>query len=130
MDNTHYTYDKNNKQNNTDDYIRAIDEMKRVLRPNGWLFLTVPFGQYENHGWLQQFDASMLRSLIAQFQPKKDERTFFRSTPRGWQMCAENDCRHLTYTDSLASKSRLNGHGAAVAPPVSATGLACVALQK
>jgi SAM-dependent methyltransferase len=130
MDNAHYTHNKDDQQNNTEDYIRAIDEMKRVLRPNGWLFLTVPFGQYENHGWLQQFDATMLRSLIVQFQPKKDERTFFRSTPRGWQMCAEDDCRYLTYRDSLASKSRLDGNGAAVEPPVSATGLACVALQK
>ncbi len=130
MDNTHYTHEDTYRQNRPQDYIRAVNEMKRVLRPNGWLFLTVPFGRYENHGWLQQFDSAMLLNLVSQFQPRKDERTFFRSTLDGWQMCAEDDCKYLTYKDSVASKSPLNGKRGEVVPPVSATGLACVALQK
>jgi len=130
MDNTHYTRDDSYRQNEPHDYVQAISEMKRVLRPNGWLFLTVPFGQYENHGWLQQFDSAMLRNLICQFQPKKEERRFFRSTPHGWQTCAEDDCKYLTYRDALTSKSILNDKASGVVPPVSATGLACIALQK
>lgn len=130
MDNTHYTGDDSYRQNRPQDYIRAINEMKRVLRPNGWLFLTVPFGLYENHGWLQQFDSAMLLKLICEFQASKHEKTFFRSTPRGWQTCAEDDCKYLSYRDSLISKSRLNGKTSEVVPPVSATGLVCLALQK
>jgi ubiquinone/menaquinone biosynthesis C-methylase UbiE len=127
MDNTHYTQNDSHRQNNPQDYIRAINEMKRVLRTSGWLFLTVPFGQYENHGWLQQFDSAKLRNLTCQFQPKQEERTFFRSTSNGWQMCAEEDCKNLSF---LTSKSTLNGKASGVVPPVSATGLACIALQK
>jgi len=131
MDNTQYTRDPGYNPNRPKDYIRAINEMKRVLRPDGWLFLTVPFGQYEDHGWLQQFDSAMLQDLVCQFQPKREERTFFRYTSHGWQRCAEEDCKYLTYRDSLKSKSSLiNRKESEVVPPVSATGLACVALQK
>jgi SAM-dependent methyltransferase len=130
MDNLNYTRDDTYRQNNSQDYIRAVSEIKRVLRPDGWLFLTVPFGRYENHGWLQQFDSAMLLKLICQFQPSKHESTFFRSTASGWQMCTEDDCKDLTYKDSVASKSTLDLKRREVVPPVSATGLACVALQK
>jgi hypothetical protein len=42
-------------------------------------------------------------------------------------MCAEEDCKNLSF---LTSKSTLNGKASGVVPPVSATGLACIALQK
>jgi SAM-dependent methyltransferase len=130
MDNACYTADKSYQQNRPRDYISAIDEMKRVLKPNGWLFLTVPFGRHENHGWFQQFDSAMLSDLISQFRPRKGERVFYRSTPRGWQECAEDDCKSLGYRDAQKDNSSTNGKSRQAGPPVSATGLACIALQK
>lgn len=125
MDNSQYANGAY-REDKREDYICAINEMKRVLKGDGWLFLTVPFGRYENHGWLQQFDSAMLLCLVSHFQPKRCETTFYRSTPQGWELCTEDDCKGLTYQDSLMSKSAPDG----AIPPVSATGLACVALQK
>lgn len=130
MDNTGYTADKSYQQNRPRDYLSAIDEMKRVLKPNGWLFLTVPFGRYENHGWFQQFDSALLSDLVSQFRPRKDERVFFRSTPQGWQQCPEDNCKSLGYWVAPKADSLANEKSRQPAPPVSATGLACIALQK
>jgi len=130
MDNAGYTADKSYRQKQPRDYLPAIDEMKRVLKPNGWLFLTVPFGQYENHGWFQQFDSATLSDLISQFRPRKDERVFFRSTQQGWQQCGEDDCKLLSYWLASKADSSTNGKQRQPAPPASATGLACIALQK
>jgi SAM-dependent methyltransferase len=130
MDNTGYTADKSYQQNRPRDYLSAIDEMKRVLKPNGWLLLTVPFGRYENHGWFQQFDSALLSDLVSQFRPRKDERVFFRSTPQGWQQCPEDDCKSLGYWVAPKTDSLANEKSRQPTPPVSATGLACIALQK
>ena len=130
MDNTGYTADTSYQQNRPRDFLSAIDEMKRVLKPNGWLFLTVPFGRYENHGWFQQFDSTLLSDLITQFRPRKDDIVFFRSTPQGWQQCHEKDCESSGYWVAPKGHSSANGKSKQPAPPVSAMGLACIALQK
>lgn len=130
MDNTGYTADKSHQQSRPRDFLSAIDEMKRVLKPSGWLFLTLPFGRYENHGWFQQFDSALLLDLISQFRPRKEERAFFRSTPQGWQQCPENDCKSLGYWFAPQPDPSANEKSRYTALQVSATGLACIALQK
>jgi hypothetical protein len=104
--------------------------MKRVLKPNGWLFLTLPFGRYENHGWFQQFDSALLLDLISQFRPRKEERVFFRSSPQGWQQCSEEDCKSLGYWFAPKADSSSNEKCGQPALQVSAMGLACIALRK
>lgn len=130
MDNSAYTADKSYRENKPRDFVCAIDEMKRVLNPDGWLYLTVPFGRHEHHGWFQQFDSAMLSDMISRFRPRKDERVFYRSTPEGWRQCPEDDCRSLSYWVAPKDKSSRNGESERPPPPVSATGLACIALQK
>lgn len=60
MDNSMYT-DKADaaKSGETNDFLRAIRELKRVLKLGGALYMTFPFGKYENHGFFQQFDARL-----------------------------------------------------------------------
>jgi SAM-dependent methyltransferase len=130
MDNAAYTADKRYQQNRPRDYLSAIDEMKRVLKPSGWLFLTVPFGRYEHYGWFQQFDSALLSDLISHFRPRKEERVFFRSTPQGWRQCSEKDCESLAYWVAPKRNSSANGKSKRIHPSVSAMGLACIALQK
>jgi SAM-dependent methyltransferase len=130
MDNTGYTPDKSYQQIRPRDFLSAIDEMKRVLKPSGWLFLTLPFGRYENHGWFQQFDSALLLDLISQFRPRKEERVFFRSSPQGWQQCSEEDCKSLGYWFAPKADSSSNEKCGQPALQVSAMGLACIALRK
>jgi len=131
MDNTLYAKDPSYRQSETQNYLVAIDEIRRVIRPGGRLFLTVPFGRYENHTWLQQFDSAMLSKVVSTFGPQCANLSFFRYTPRGWRRATEDECSNLSYFDAHAErfsgtkKPAQDGDHAAAA-----CGLACVELQK
>ena len=61
MDNTHYT----------ENFMRAermdaaaLAEMVRLLATDGLLLVTVPFGKYEDHGWMRNYDLPSWRALL------------------------------------------------------------------
>lgn len=67
MDNSLYGYDLSYNKNvliKSYEFVIAIREMVRVLKRNGTLLLTFPFGKFENHGFFQQFDNEMLDKII------------------------------------------------------------------
>ena len=76
--------------------IAAIQQLARWLRPGGRLLLSVPFGRFEDHGWLINYDAAYLDSLIegSQLQIASDEYWEHRG---GWIECARDDVRHRGY---------------------------------
>jgi SAM-dependent methyltransferase len=81
--------------------VRAMDEMLRVLRPGGWLLLTLPFGRYEDHGWFRNFDAAHLDALLA---PVRDRATiqalYFRHAfPGGWSNAGREALAGVGYGD-------------------------------
>lgn len=130
MDNALYVGGNLYREDRPHDYLLAIAEMRRVLSQGGWLYITVPFGAYENHGWLQQFDSTMLSRIIAQFGPRDLRKTFFTYSDRGWRLCSEAECSVAQYSDirkfvtGTAPKDRVGDF----APTASA--VACVELQK
>lgn len=131
MDNAAYTSDQSYREDKPRDYLSAVGELRRILKPGGWLYLTVPFGQHEDHGWLQQFDTEKLDELISHFQSQRVNKTFFRYTKTGWSYATEDQCSSLAYFDIHARRRSRNGkptldpdHAAA------ARGVACVELQK
>src|ERR1044072_199712 len=62
----------------------AVKELKRVLKPGGVLYITFPFGRYENHGWFQQFDAALVDTLFEAFGPSDYKENIFQYYPDGW----------------------------------------------
>jgi hypothetical protein len=78
--------------------------MRRVLKPGGVLYITFPFGKYENHGWFQQFDSPLMDRLIEGFSPTSFNETIFRYDPDGWKLSDRNSCAHLQYFDVHTSK--------------------------
>jgi len=74
-------------------YLEAVKELVRVTRPDGTVAITVPVGKYENHGFFQQFDRSMIDSLLSALSEfgNVSER-YFRYRSEGWIAADWSDC--------------------------------------
>lgn len=92
-DNTRYTRDKAHKEDRGEDFVLAMRELARVLKPDGELFLTVPFGVYRHFGFQQQFDKQVLSRAIDAFgKARKVTVAFCRYTREGWNVADEAGC--------------------------------------
>lgn len=99
MDNSIYGYSQTENKDafvqKSYEYLKAVREMVRVLKPNGTLLLTFPYGKFENHGFFQQFDSEMLHKLLIEINTQGVYKlTFFKYLPEGWIFCEEEDCQN------------------------------------
>ena len=102
---------------------RAVAELRRVLKPSGVIYLTVPFGRRDDFGWLRVFDADALDGLVAAFAPSSVTTAFFRYDERGWQRSTAQDTSDVRYRDHFSEPEP--GADRAVA----ARGVACLELR-
>ena len=100
------TYNARNLPPNQDlkGYKIALAEFARILKPGGQFLVTVPYGAFENHGWLQQFNAAELSELKAAFPGSSVSETYYRYRPNGWQAATAADCASERYYNIHASK--------------------------
>jgi len=103
FDNSFYANDRPPEEERPFDFRLVMREMRRVLAPGGDLFLTVPFGQYRNGGWYQQFDSALLQDAIDAFGPcRVVVKRFYRYQRSGWQIAEEEnvrDCQFVAWND-------------------------------
>ena len=102
-DNSHYTL--SSKENSVDkEYISAIKELLRVLKPQGKLFISVPFGKYEFHKIFQQFDASEIDNLKSSLKDSVSSinDTYYQYDKNGWQISSIADCADKEYVAWVA----------------------------
>ncbi|MBI1768761.1 MAG: class I SAM-dependent methyltransferase [Bacteroidetes bacterium] len=96
MDNSMYGYTTGHALDSREksySYLKAVHEMIRVLRLGGQLLITVPFGEFENHGFFQQFDKEMLSRMIGTLSKNGEMKTdFFRYSKSGWNSSTIEDC--------------------------------------
>jgi SAM-dependent methyltransferase len=105
MDNTQYAGDVTSAQKGgSTDFVQAVKELKRLLKPGGVLYITFPFGRYENHGWFQQFDARLTDQLIQAFNPARFSETIFHYKPDGWVLSDRETCAECQFFDVHTSK--------------------------
>ena len=125
MDNTKiYTSDQRFHEHRCSDYRQVMREFHRLLAPGGRLLLTVPFGNFRDFGWLQQFDRELLEDAILAFKGTFVELTIFRYTTAGWVLSSVDDCRDCEYRDP---------HDPTDDPPdgaAAARAVACVQLER
>ena len=120
------TYSKSNPWPNAepDSYLDAIREFSRVVKPGGHFLLTIPFGKYERHGWLQQFDSKRIDAVEAAFGGKRCQRLFYRYVDGAWRVASEEECADLEYFN-IHETGKFDPDGAAAARAV-----CCLDLEK
>ena len=134
-DNSTFTGDDSDREHRPDDYVVAIEELCRVLRPGGTLLVTVPFGVYSHLGVQQQFDARMLaRAIQALTKCGEVIERYYRYSTGGWNLATAVDCIDARYVEWAAS---VWAHGKVPDPipiepdqAVAARAVACLRLNK
>jgi SAM-dependent methyltransferase len=131
MDNRQFTGCEHGRENRPRDFLRAVSELRRALKPGGVLHFSVPYGRYSNLGSQQVFDAALLEAAIEAFEPAAVSATYFRYSAEGWRHAAAEACGDSEYVEwVMLPKERreerfpLQHDGAAAARAV-----ACVRLE-
>jgi SAM-dependent methyltransferase len=134
-DNTVYTGNPGHAEDQTDQFEIVMRELRRVLKPGGTLFLTVPFGAYKNHGLFQQFDRNLLTRAIKAFgDTRQVEEFFFHYHVEGWNWANASECFDCQFVDWIIQAWQRNEWPDP--PPVepdlavAARAIACVQLVK
>jgi len=100
MNNTlFYTNDTSKDESDPESHLQALSELRRILKTSGVLYLTLPFGRAQIHGWLQVFDTDMVQKLLDVFRPSSSRETYFRYINSGWQISSPGECRDARYFD-------------------------------
>jgi SAM-dependent methyltransferase len=134
-DNTAYTAESAYSASHPNDIELVMRELKRVLKPGGTLFLSVPFGSYRNFGTFRQFDRSLLSLALAAFGDASNcAETFYRYRSDGWQLATASECAECKYVEWIAESWRLHQEPSPI--PVeedlaaAARAVACIQLVK
>jgi SAM-dependent methyltransferase len=98
MDNSGYT---DNFALDTHMDAAALREMFRLLGENGLLLVTVPFGRYEDHGWLRNYDRHTWQRLLSLVRPQAQvyELYFGYSPMNGWEQVKDSQLSSTGYYD-------------------------------
>jgi SAM-dependent methyltransferase len=91
MDNSLYS-DGQPREQKPGDFLGAVTELKRVLKPGGTIYFSVPYGKAMSHGWFQVFDEQLVEHLIRGFGPAKELREYFIYKPDGWHRSNAAEC--------------------------------------
>lgn len=114
MDNAFiYTSDETKKEDDKYAFLAAMDELKRVLKIGGTLYLTMPYGKYKNHKWFQIFDAQMVEQLKVRFSPAEISETYFKYEGGQWNYSNAQACQDGCFFDIHHEKECRQEHLAA-----------------
>ena len=125
LDNTAlYTNDKTKRESDRSGFRAAVREFRRVLRPRGVCFITVPYGKACMRGWFQVFDAAMLRVVLDDFEPAQQELDYFGYASDGWRKADPAELEEATFFDIHQEKRFPPDYAAA------ARGVVCMRLVR
>ena len=112
MDNSIYGYKTEHLKDagkKSYEFVTAVKEMLRVLKSQGTLLLTFPFGKFENHDFFQQFDEEMLNVILDLLIDRGiTEVTFFRYDNDSWNFAAKEELKSVVSYNPHTGRGKLN----------------------
>lgn len=80
---------------------RALAEMLRLTRAGGTIYISVPFGKFEDRGWLRNYDSLHWQELLTPAREKAhiDELYFKYSDDLGWFATTADQLSDTGYSD-------------------------------
>jgi SAM-dependent methyltransferase len=123
LDNTLlYTSDHQHAESDGSGFLSAAKEFRRILKPGGVCYISVPYGARHNFGWYQVFDSLMVKQIVDVFGPSSHEIEFFGYSENGWQRASADDVK-----DAFAFDVH-SGVGGAGDSAASSRAIACLRL--
>ena len=104
MDNSLYSANKAFVEGKKLDFLKAVCELRRVTRPGGKIYITVPYGKYTDFGRFQQFSIEMINLLIETFAPNKLVETYYCYESGGWVLGDKQYCQKFDYFNKYDTK--------------------------
>jgi hypothetical protein len=110
-----YTADPTDVESDENGFVPAVKEFKRILKPAGTCFISVPFGKRNNLGWYQVFDLTKIEAIVEAFGPTSHQIDYFGYSKNGWSRGAAASLSEATvydvhtrkgWGDDLAASSR------------------------
>ena len=116
LDNTMlYTGNLQDAESDEDGFVPAVREFKRIIKPGGNCFISVPFGKRDNLGWYQVFDSAKIEKIVEAFGPASHQIDYFGYSRDGWSRQSADALADATvydvhtgkgWGDDLAASSR------------------------
>lgn len=110
-------------------FLKAVGEMKRVVRGGGKVSISVPYGKRMDFGWYQQFDAEMIEALIVAFGPARVEETYFAYGDGGWDFSTKEEVADAEGFNIHETKYFKSGSGKDYDPDFAACSRGIAALE-
>lgn len=109
FNNSIFTTNQDFVEDSDTDYRKVLRELWRVLKPDGQLFITLPFGKYKKFSTFQQYDIHLLEEFESQISKPVSERVFYNYTANGWRLSNAEECADSEYFDycMLTDEERL-----------------------
>jgi SAM-dependent methyltransferase len=133
MDNSFYAGDASAARPGGEwEFLEAVKELKRVLKPGATLRITFPFGRHQRHGWFQQMDAERTDRVVEAFAPARVVETIYRYRPDGWQVSDRAACADCEFFDVRKSRYFDPSSSVDFPPdrPAAERAVACLALTR
>jgi SAM-dependent methyltransferase len=104
LDNDRFGADAAVAEDPQQEALRAVYELRRVLRPGGDLYLTLPVGRGDRFDWVRSFTPEQLDELVEAFGASSVTTDFFRHDGRsGWRRAERDEIAEAQYRDHLTS---------------------------